>query len=98
MIDLVIVIGRDGGSVAATSERGKAYVLDTEFTDDLYQTWCDKSIAAGFGVHGTKAGLDIIFAEDSPAEIRSAIQLVKDNATETPIYEYIEALVYKKGY
>ena len=93
MIDLVIVLGRDDGYVAATSEKGKAYILDTEFATDLHQTWCDKSIAASFGVHGTKAGLDIIFAENFPDEIRFAIQLVKDNATDTPIYEYLEALV-----
>ena len=95
MIDLVIVLAKNGGHIAATSERGKTYLLeDTEFTDNLYVTWCDKSVAASFGVHGTKSGLNILFSEDSPSEIRNAIQIVRDNATKTATYEYIEALVY----
>ncbi len=94
MIDMVVVICKNGGHLAATSQRGKDFILDSEFTDDLYNTWCDKHVAVNMAVIATRDGLKVIACEDSPFEIELATQQVRYNATETPIYEYIEKLKY----
>ena len=93
MIDVVIIISQNGGYVIGTSKQGEDFIMDSEFTSDINDTWCDKSVSIDMAVMAAIDGLKVRAFEDSPDDITRAIAEVLEENTEYSICNYLENLL-----